>query len=372
MQKYEFDLKANTIKGYTEELDEVGTEPDAVARKMMELINRYIKDYEGFKARPHSDEYDVPNVAEFLYGMKQKLTTMALDDEKPIDLRNDKYSNFIKAYLNNPIDAILKQCDAKRQVLEDLISYQMFGVIDLGDADYREISRKNDILRNRIDIEKNNYIKCTTGKNDVWKERQELNAKWFDNYFRFNAKADIGEAIRRNKPGVFEKIFRRTSNEYKTFTKNLNEVMQKGSTYGDLRELKLSAIAYLGHKFPGDMFLEEDPFNFNEEKFNQMDATAQGRIRLVRSVLEAIESAEEAVREGRDPNNFVPEEIDLDQYDMNNVLAQMMAQNNQQKVNLDFQNQIKDDTDEIIVNNYDINNNNDIIMNNPSKDEISN
>ena len=372
MQKFEYDLKANTINGYTEELDDVGTEPDAVAKKMMELINRYIHEYEGFKRRPHSDEYDIPNVAEFLYGMKQKITTMALDDENPIDLRNDKYSNFIKAYLDDPINAITKQCEAKAQVLENLISYQLFGVIDVGDQDYRKLYDKNDALKNKIELEKKNYAKCTANKQDVWKEKQELNAKWFDNYFRFNVKADIGEAIRRNKPGVFEKIFRRTSNEYKAFTKHLNEVMKKGATYGDLRGLKLSAIAYLGHKFPGDMFSEEDPFNFNEQKFNKMDSTAQGRIRLVRSVLEAIESAEEAVQEGRDPNNFVPEEINLDEYDMNNVFAQMMAQSNQQKVNLDFQNQINDDTNEIIVNNNDINNNNDIIMNDPSKDEISN
>ncbi len=372
MQEYEYDLKSNAINGYTEELDDVGTESDKVARKMMELINRYIHDYDQFKKRPHSEEYDLPNAAEFLYGMKEKLTTMALDDENPIDLRNDKYSNFIKAYLDDPINAITKQCEAKAQVLEDLISYQLFGVIDLGDADYREIARKNDALKNRVELEKKNYTKCTANKQDIWKEKQELKAKWFDNYFRFNVKADIGEAIRRNKPGVFEKIFRRTSNEYKTFTKHLNEVMKKGATYGDLRGLKLSAIAYLGHKFPGDMFSEEDPFNFNEQKFNKMDSTAQGRIRLVRSVLEAIESAEEAVQEGRDPNNFVPEEINLDEYDMNNVLAQMMAQNNQANVIDNFQKQIKDDTNEIIVNNNDINNNNDIIKNDLSKDEISN
>ncbi len=62
----------------------------------------------------------------------------------------------------------------------------------------------------------------------------------------------IDESFKRQKPGFFEKIFRRTSNEYKEFKRQYDAYKTKkgGFISKDSNALKDSAMAYLRHKFP--------------------------------------------------------------------------------------------------------------------------
>lgn len=330
-----------TVEEYVEELEEVEKDSKEIAHKMLKIIRNFVKDK---KEANNNIENDVPDLAQLLYGLKSKVTEMALDEENGMPLGIDKYSTFIKNFLYDPIDAIKEQCDAKEEAYEDLLIAQATGNLAVPDADYEKKISENNAFRKTITDQRDIYDNMIKDKKDPWVERQSLNTRWFIRVFNAESGTNMLDALPNNKGGVFENFFKTTSKEYKEFAKRFDEFTKPGPGFGDLTGLKQAAIAYLGHKFPGDLFTEEVYTNLNEEKLNKMDATSRGRVELCRSVLETIEKVEEAIAAKKDPGEYVPEEINLEDYDMKNVLQQMMAQKQQDSV--DLQNQIQDEVNE--------------------------
>jgi hypothetical protein len=381
------DLKPMKIEDYLEEIGEEN-DPKILAPKLFEAINNYISDRDyirnvKFHSAGHYDDLDryfVPDFNELLKRIYSKVSNMVNELEADFKLGNDKNSVFLKEFMYDPIDALVKQSDILGPNLERLARYQATGEIK-SDNDYDKLSKfnvtfKNEIVKAKDDC--NEYI-----QNDIheWKNNHDLKASWFVNRFN-NGKDDFTEVLNDNKGGFFENLFGTTSKEYKEFSRRLSIIKKEGAEKGDLSGLREAAYAYLKHKFKNGFSKDKDSYIFSGDKFDKLDSTSKGRVRLCQKVLESIERAEKDVKYGYDPKRFVPEKDDniID----NNIIKEASFIGNKaneeknknpehiiiikdldKDINnlnnkLEFQNTIKEDVEE---NNINININKDSISN---------
>jgi hypothetical protein len=92
--------------------------------------------------------------------------------------------------------------------------------------------------------------------------------------------------LKKAKGGFFERLFRRTSNEYKNFKvafKNFND--KDNPNYGNREILKASAMAYLKHKFPN--LDENEPIDYKLTE--NLTGTSLIRTSLCISVLDKLQ-----------------------------------------------------------------------------------
>ena len=285
-------------------------------------LYKVITDYYQYKVRMEEEEPDIakelPVMGKFLYDTKIKLGEIVMNDD--IELGTDKYSSFIKSYLDDPVKCINDYEDYKnRNIAKN----------DLFETNEININFKNDILE-----EKDNYDICSNDNKDKWNDYQEYKKAWFMNYFKPQMKnLSINEILDNNKGGFFENLFGTTSNEYKSFSLALANMIENGPGKGDLVGLKQLAQNYLAHKLDSYNFLSH---GYDDEEIECLDETGKGRVKLCLSVIDAIDNAKEAIDDKLNPKEFKYNEYESplmhDEYWSN-------------KINDDFQNNLKNDSE---------------------------
>lgn len=293
-------------------------------KDLADNITKLVKNYydlrqEEFDAR-RAHALRLPSLGSYLYEVKNNLSNIVLN--RNIELGVDKYSKFIKDYLDDPIECFSNYLDAKTNNIaeNDLIKNMIFEEEDA--IDFEKLANDVEEFKNDILSERDNYDNYAQDKKDSWKEYQNYKKEWFMKHFNVQLKnSTIQETINSNKGGFFENLFGTTSKEYKNFAKALSDITEDGPGKGDLDSLKENAQLYLYHKL--------ESYNgfyngYDENEINNLDSTSKGRVELCLSVIQAIDDAKKAIDEKLNPDDFVYEKIDLpemhDEFWSNNII----------------------------------------------------
>ena len=273
---------------------------DEISKDVKRVITLY------YKARTDAVEKDpryndsFPSLGKFLHDVKENLTSIVIDDD--VELATDKPSQFIKDFLNDPIDGYKKYLD---EVNDNDKSFKeiLFEEEEVGSEDFT--NTVNEFKENILN-ERDNYNNAASNKENTWKNHQEYKKEWFIKCFNIrNNNRSIDEVLNANKGGFFERLFKTTSDEYKKFSAALDNIRKDGVLKGDLDGLKKLAQKYLNHKLK-----DYDPFtnSFDEGQIENLDSTSKGRVRLCLSVIDSIKNAKEAVENRLDPKKFMPKQ----------------------------------------------------------------
>lgn len=273
---------------------------------IFKTINEYVDEMDQFIAAHPERENEIPSVGIFLYKLKERVGVLAMKDN--MMLASDYPSQFLKNFLDNPIDALTKYYDGK------LENYN--GANPLKNPNFEEENQnKEELIRRalefktKIENEREVYNEFAANEDDDWKEHQEYKSEWFLNHFRVWSKdKTIPDALKNNKGGFFENLFGTTSKEYKEFAKGLENMFKDGPGKGDLDGLKKLAENYLVHKLKSGYV----PFTngYDERQIAKLDSTSRGRVELCLSVIQAINEANKSVIARLDPEEFIEPDLD--------------------------------------------------------------
>ena len=146
----------------------------------------------------------------------------------------------------------------------------------------------------------------------------------------------IEESFERQKPGFFEKLFRRTSSEYKTFKETFDFYKDKqGPLNGSNQILKDAAMGYIRHKFPN---LEENKLP-TAEQIAALGGAGKERAAFCLKVIETLNEHAGAQEQA---------------YKVNDAIKNVEIE---EPANESFQNDLKNDVDDKIIDNNIVNEN---------------
>ncbi len=273
-----------------------------IAEDVIRILNSYYKTRNDLIIDNQSYDQAYPTLGKFLFDVKEKLTEIAIDDD--LELATDASSRFIKAFLDNPISGYIGY-------LNDINSYNssLKNMLFEGDISNEELLNRINECKENVLNEEDNLNNASLNKENLWKSHQEYKKDWFMNYFNVLVdNKNIDEILEENKGGFFERFFKTTSNEYKEFANALDKIRKDGALNGDLDGLKVLAQSYLSHKLTN-----YDPFihGYDDSEIEALDSTAKRRVNLCLSVIDAINSAKEAIEDRLDPKKFTYKELDL-------------------------------------------------------------
>jgi len=312
---------------------------EALATSLKKIIVDYYNESNKAKIEKPLLGQKYPPMGKILYSLKEKLTQIVIKDN--VELGIDRYSTFIKNYLNDPIDCMNEYLEDK---LEDYrirdINKKITLISEDDHIDFENRIKRVTDFKNEINDNRNAYSLYALDKKDSWKEEQDYRAKWFINHFK--DKMDnlmIDEVLKKNKGGFFENLFGTTSKEYKDFSNRLDNFMKDGTFKGDLDGLKESANIYLSHKLSSYEWLSK---GYDDSEILELDSTSKGRVLLALAVVDAVDEAKEAVNFRKDLNEFKPD--DKFEFDMNNYLKELKNINMKNKELNDFQDNLEKET----------------------------
>ena len=273
-----------------------------IAEDVIRILNSYYKTRNDLIIDNPNYDQAYPTLGKFLFDVKEKLTEIAIDDD--LELATDASSRFIKAFLDNPISGYIGY-------LNDINSYNssLKNMLFEGDISNEELLNRINECKENILNEEDNLNNASLNKENLWKSHQEYKKDWFMNYFNVEVdNKNIDEILEENKGGFFERFFKTTSNEYKEFANALDKIRKDGALNGDLDGLKVRAQSYLSHKLTN-----YDPFihGYDDSEIEALDSTSRRRVNLCLSVIDAINSAKEAIEDRLDPKKFTYKELDL-------------------------------------------------------------
>lgn len=376
------------IEDYLKKIEVDNDDASTLAQKVYDTVYEYMSDKKNEENNiiPNANQINNANqdneLNEFLYALKEKAAKLAIENDE-VDLGNDNNAKFLKEFMYDPIDAMEQQLDSSEEYYDELAKEQKAGKLE-ADRDYEELALLSTQLKSDLLIGKDSYNEFVRNKKDTWKEKQDLRAAWFNNYFN-NGKPKIEESLANNKGGFFENLFNTTSKEYKEFAKNLENVTNDGPKKGDLSGLRQSAFAYMKHKFKGKISITGNDYIFSGDAFDKLDKTSQGRIRLCQAVLDSIKQAEHDAKCGYNPSSYKSaEESKIDEVAIieahffgkladdtsfesapgNNIIDEKANKDMNKLKSNDFQNGIKKDVDDIVIGNNNIIQDDNNIINN--------
>ena len=316
--------------------------------KQFSDIVKYIARHEMYKGNTQSELFDL------VYTARSELIAQEAKEHKdsPVKLPYDKVGNVsekgntrIKDFIRDPINTM-------RNELRTLATN---GLND--DVDDYDIQ----VYNNRL---KHNAVTLYTELN-VLKDQGQIR---YGNYpertdilSRLEKKipdANVGKALDRVSSGIFGRLFRRPSKEYKAFETALNEYREYGKAYsGNTEDLEKKTTAYLKHVIPE--YDPKDIENKKEEWLNCLPKDKRRRAELALNVIESVNEHKEMkpymdnVEKGMNGKKIDPS-VDQDKPEKQNL-------DNQQE----FQNNLIIDVEEKILGNP-------IINNYIEKEEVSN
>ena len=318
-----------------------------------EFMNNYLLSY-GIDEVDEREETNVVNLLNnpaeyYIHHAREKFLAAVLKEK-------EAYNNANVKQLDNAIVNPEEPADSKAQIamqqfiqnparyLSQYARFRLNGLDNVG----------NDVFKNEDDrkrYQKNlKYVSRQFGSVSKIFDTNEKNR--FINDVLTNSKkanhmpddATPADIIRHNKGGVFEKLFRRTSNEYKAFVKAYREFHDENSSkYGDETELEKATRAYIQHKIPGYQLPNKLPDRADIERFS---GTSRERLELCVGVLATIQQ--------RSQRNLMIHSIG----DANLSNANVNQDEFQNKINNDIQ------KDEVVNINNEVVENNDIEIQN--------
>ena len=220
---------------------------------------------------------------EIAYVIKNEIAKMIAkkqiesNDNDLNDMHDKENENLIKSLFSEPLETMAYYIkEHKNDIIETIID-----IDDKSNLNYNYDSIQKKLLSSKIQFQK---FDLNNSQNQSFDILSSINANLPD------AENAIDESINRQKPGFFEKLFRRTSKEYKSFINTFNGYKDKTSPlYGQNDYLKNSALLYLKHKFPN--------LNENEtptlEQINTLEGVGKERAFFCYNVVKAINENEQ-------------------------------------------------------------------------------
>ena len=313
--------KENVNKNLKKYIDMINVDefryPQDIALKIFSTLHTYEKEYRQALENGGLNQNDLPRLWEVMFAIKDKIAQMALENND-ILFNGGKYSDFIKEYLNDPVNALLKQQDFMVEDYENR-NKPFYAGLYSKDFNIDDATLDADLLKTRVEATKSSYYSYAEGKKDIWKEDQKLNVDWFKVYFENDSK-NVDEILEDHKGGFFENLFGTTSEEYKLFAKSFKDYLSDTPDKGNYRLLRDRALNYLEHKLPSFKRYEE---SFNIDDYAKLDSTGKGRVKLCLDTLKAIDLACDAM----------DNELKLEDHAKNNIID----------LQANFQNQIQDE-----------------------------
>ena len=201
--------------------------------------------------------------------------------------------------------------------------------------------------------------------NEVQQEIDALDTKYnyVDTKIRYEqhlgGKERAEEIINKTKPGFFSRLFNTTSlagRNLDTAFKNFNN--PNSAYYGDLGIIYKASNEYLEHKFPGWSIGMPLP---SEAQINALDETSKAKVQLSIALIKASDEQQHIAREYKVLNDDAKSKnITFDEVKQ---ADEAIANENQQEVQLPFQEQLREDidiNDNNLINNEPVRNNNEI------------
>lgn len=263
--------------------------------KIFEALQAYEHDYE----EALETNAEIPTLWEVMFALKNKTAEYALEDNNLL-FYGGKYTEFIKKFLKDPVDALTKQPDFMVEDYKKRNDFSYKGYYQ-DDFNIEEAKSKDQRLKNRINDIKDTYYNYVSTKKDIWKDDQELNVSWFKVYFK-NENQNVDEILASHKGGFFENFFGTTSNEYKEFAKSFKNFLSDTPDKGNYADVRQNALNYLDHKLPSFKMFNA---SFDEKDIEKLDATGKGRVMLCLNTIKAIDKACKAMDNGLDINEHV-------------------------------------------------------------------
>ena len=157
-------------------------------------------------------------------------------------------------------------------------------------------------------------------KNVSREYEREYSSAWIRNYEqRTHRRYDVAAIERENKGGFFERLFKRTSRQYKEFLKTLKDYNDPNSKdFLNNDKLRKKGEAYKTHKFSGGRTIED------------LNATGKGRVGFVDSVLDNLDdmkSRETEIRRDIEANLYEIEPVQIGQPFLSKADVEIKAEN---------------------------------------------
>ena len=256
-------------------------------------FNKAFNESMGYLARYYADvttQSSNTDLNEIAYVIKNEIAKMIAkkqiesNDNDLSDMHDKGNENLIKSLFSEPLETMAYYIkEHKNDVMETITDKDYKSNLNYN---YDSIQQK--LLSSKIQFQK---FELNNSQNQA-----------FDILSSIEANLPLGEnaiedSINRQKPGFFEKVFRRTSKEYKTFIKIFNGYKDKQSPlYGQNEYLKNSAFQYLKHKFPN---LKDDEIP-TLEQINTIKGIGKERAFFCYNVVKAINENEQIQERAND------------------------------------------------------------------------
>ena len=263
--------------------------------------------------------------------------------DHPSRIKDANNNQFLNEFLRNPtinlklklaskVDEYNKNNEIEKANKAQDISLKLDSCIDSFAVN---VSKNGDPWKKLLDKRKKKFISLTESK--------------------FSNKKTFDKAIEDNKAGWWEKLWRRTSPEYKALIRAINEYKDPTSNnYGNTNILEATTKAYLAHKLPSYNGQDDNP---NYEEARNLNSKSRSRVDFAKSILESIKDTRrtDAVNDKIDDAN---EYLVNDQADFQNKIQESFIE--KENVN---ENEINTNIEKDIIieeENNDLENSNDI------------
>ena len=229
----------------------------------------------------YNDQYSKCNINELLHAAKYEIKKLVAKNQ--ITSKRDKDDEIDRAvisFIASPVKATSYYLETNKKLFDKIKEHQ-------DDQNY-SIMLKHNASELAIKLKYPQYA------NDFYVYEQKQ-SKAMDLISTLEGELPdspnpIKNEMKKQKGGFFERVFRRTSNEYKAF-RNLfkSHYTNPGSPlFGDNDHLKSTAVSYLKHKFPD---LEDDQLP-TESQIEELNGKGKDRAYFCLKVINAINEKE--------------------------------------------------------------------------------
>ena len=286
------------------------------------------------------------NINELIYVVKNEIAKMVAKEQlknNPNELTNmhSKDEKNVQYFLKDPFEYVGKELSKNGNKYE-------VSTNNIIDGEEKKLARKYN--KNVNDLGRMLVIPGIKVVYNVY-EGNQADVKSYNIINQLQSKLphnSIEEAFDRQKPSFFEKLFRRTSSEYKNFKTAFNNFNDKNHPLnGSNQYLKDAAMGYIRHKFPN---LEDDKLP-TAEQIEALGGAGKERAAFCLKVVETL-NEHGAIQEQADKVTEAIKNVEIK--DQDNIIDNS------------FQKDLKNDLDDKIVDNNLVNenDNNEIIVNN--------
>ena len=306
-------------------------------------VNEALKDSMKYLARYNLDpKYTKSDINELLFAIKNELLKlMAKHNFKA----NDK-NLMVRSFIANPVQTTSYYLSKNDYIFDEIKD------VPQGDKNYISFLRRNAYainsnLKNPQYL--NNYRRLEEIRSNALSIQVALESQLVD------SDDPIKDELKKQKPNIIEKIFGRTSKEYKAF-KNVfkNHFKNPDSPlYGDEKYLKDFAMRYLKHKFPD---LEEGKLP-TEAQINALGGKGKARASFCLKIVNAVNEKEALADRIKEINTEIKNSIDKfpwekDEPQVKSLLEEQL-ENEEKNANAPIFEEHKKNLNEIEVEEYD-------------------